>query len=124
MGMDYLQSDRAYKSEIIRQQQYTVSAGYYVPVLSDRRSCVILSLGASALLGYEVANGGRRELIDGATLLNRNGFLYGGAVGLEIEAFASDRVALTAELRERIAGGSSFGACHTVIGIGIKFLIP
>ena len=37
-------------------EQFTAEGGYYLKFLSDRRKTFFLSLGLSALAGYEVSN--------------------------------------------------------------------
>ena len=63
-----------------------------LPVLSDRGKNVLLYGGISALGGYEVLNKDKRLLPDGATLLDRSRFVYGGAVHGSVEVFLTDRI--------------------------------
>lgn len=55
-GAEYLEKDYAYGGGVVPMAQFTADAGYYVPVLSDRGRNVILSLGFSAVAGYETTN--------------------------------------------------------------------
>lgn len=59
--------------------------------LSDRRKTFFRSLGLSALVGYETSNWGDKLLPDGATLLDKDCFIYGGALTLELETYLTDR---------------------------------
>ena len=61
--------------------------------------------GASALVGYESVNWGEKVLQDGSTLHNRDAFIYGGALTLDVEFYVADRIALLANLRERCLWG-------------------
>ena len=72
--------------------QFTVEGGYYSKCLSDGSKTFFFSLGASALAGYETVNWGDKLLYDGSTLQNKDRFLYGGAITLEVEAYLTDRV--------------------------------
>lgn len=56
IGTEYLQKDYRYESAMIPLVQFTADAGYYVPILSDRGKNVVLSVGFSALAGYETNN--------------------------------------------------------------------
>lgn len=91
--------------------------------LSDRRKTFFLSLGLSALAGYETSNRGDKLLPDGATLLDKDCFIYGGALTLELETYLTDRVVLLVNARERMLFGSDIGKFHTQVGMGLKFII-
>ena len=62
-------------------------------------------------------------LFDGSRLANKDAFIYGGAVSLELEAYLADRIALLLNVRERCLWGGSTGRFHTQFGVGIKFII-
>lgn len=47
--------------------------------------------------------------------------LYGGALTLSADFYLSDRIILTANVKERFVFGNSTGHFHTQYGIGIKF---
>ena len=79
--------------------------------------------GASALAGYESVNWGKKVLHDGSTLHDRDAFIYGGALTLDVECYVADRIALLANLRERCLWGGDTRKFHTQFGIGIKFII-
>ena len=83
--------------------QFTAEGGYYFKILSDARKIVFVYAGASALAGYEAVNWGKKVLHDGSTLHDRDAFIYGGALTLDVECYVADRIALLA-LRLRIRG--------------------
>ena len=122
-GAEYLSKLYEYKNIHIPKSQFTGEAGYYLKFLSDPSKTVFLSLGASAMAGYETSNWGEKMLFDGATIRNKDAFLYGGAITFEIETYLSDRVVFLINARERILWGSSFGLFHTQFGVGLKFII-
>ena len=68
-------------------------------------------------------NWGDKTLFDGARLMGKDAFIYGGAVSLEAEAYLADRIALTVNVRERCLWGGSTGHFHAQYGIGVKFII-
>ena len=80
------------------------------------RKTFFLSLGLSALAGYETSN-------QGDTLLDKDCFIYGGALTLELETYLTDRVVLLVNARERMLFGSDIGKFHTQVGMGLKFII-
>ena len=62
-------------------------------------------------------------LPDGSTLTDKDGFVYGGALTLELESYITDRVVLLMNARERCLFGSSVGKFHTQFGIGLKIIM-
>jgi hypothetical protein len=103
-------------------EQFTAEGGYYFRILSDPSKTFFLSLGGSALAGYEAVNRGRR-MFEGSTLVNRDAFIYGGAVTLELETYLTDRIVLLVTGRERALWGNDTGRFHAQIAAGLKFII-
>ena len=66
---------------------------------------------------------GDKLLPDGSTLTDKDGFVYGGALTLELETYLTDRVALLLSARERALFGSDIGKFHTQVSVGLKFII-
>ncbi len=122
-GAEYLSKQYEYKDLYIPKAQFTAEGGYYLKVLSDASKTFFLSLGGSALAGYETSRWGDKLLPDGATLRNKDSFIYGGAVTLELETYLSDKVVLLLNARERAVWGSNIGHFHLTFGAGIKFII-
>lgn len=122
-GAEYLNKQYEYKDLYIPKAQFTVEGGYYLKVLSDASKTFFLSLGGSALAGYETSRWGDKLLPDGATLCNSDSFIYGGAVTFELETYLSDRVVLLLNARERAVWGSSIGHFHCQFGAGVKFIL-
>jgi hypothetical protein len=123
IGMEYLEKRHIYSEKGIPQAQFTMEAGYYLKLFSDWRKMFFVSLGASALSGYETVNWDNKLLPDGATIDNKDSFLYGGALTLEMETYLSDRIVFLVNVRERLLGGSSVGNLNTQFGLGLKFII-
>lgn len=123
IGGEYLHKKYDYKDMRIPVEQFTAEGGYYLKFLSDRRKTFFLSLGLSALAGYETSNRSEKLLPDGSTLLDKDCFIYGGALTLELEAYLTDRVALLLNARERALFGSDIGKFHTQVSVGLKFII-
>ena len=122
-GGEYLLKNKPYKEEKIPVAQFTAEGGYYLKVLSDARKMLFVYAGASALAGYETVNWGDKVLPDGALLRDKDVFIYGGALTLDVEFYVADRIALLANLRERCLWGNSTGHFHTQFGVGVKFII-
>ena len=122
-GAEFLNKYYPYKEDRIPVNQFTAEGGYYLKFLSDRNKVVLFSLGGSALAGYETSNWGEKTLFDGSTLRNKDSFIYGGAITLEMETYLSDRVVFLLTARERVLWGTSTGHFHTQFGVGLKFII-
>ena len=122
-GGEYLLKNNPYKDAKIPVAQFTAEGGYYFKILSDARKTVFVYAGASALAGYESVNWGEKVLSDGSTLHDRDAFIYGGALTLDVEFYVADRIALLANLRERCMWGGDTRQFHCQWGIGLKFVI-
>jgi hypothetical protein len=123
VGVEYLQQNYPYRFISIPVAQFTGEGGYYLHFLSDRSKTFFLSLGASALAGYETSNWNGKALFDGATLENEDAFIYGGALTLEMEIYLADRIVFLLSGRERLLGGTSVSHFRTRFGAGIKIII-
>lgn len=122
-GGEFLNKYYPYKENRIPVCQFTAEGGYYLNFLSDPSKTVLFSLGGSALAGYETVNWGETLLYDGATLRNKDNFIYGAAITLEMENYLSDRVVFLLTARERILWGNSTGHFRMQFGAGLKFII-
>ena len=123
VGFEYLEKRHTYKDLKIPQSQFTLEAGYFLKFLSDWRKTFFAAIGASAMAGYETVNWNDKLLIDGATIHNRDVFLYGGALTLEVETYLTDRLVLLTNVRERFMPSSSIGKLNTQFGLGLRFMI-
>ena len=121
IGTEFLNRNTTYSNEKIPVSQLTAEAGYYLNFLSDRKDIFFLSLGMSALGGYETVNWNNKKLSDGAIIEDKDHFVLGGALTIELEAFLSDRVALLMNIRERCLFGGDTNKFHNQIGFGIKY---
>lgn len=119
----YLRRDYRYLRQLVPQEQYTAQAGYFLQLLHDRRYNLSLAVGAEALIGYETVNRGRRTLEDGATLRNRDAFLYGGAIAAEVSVYFSDRTIFLLSVQQRALAGSTLATFHTFLSLGVRFII-
>ncbi len=122
-GAEYLNKYYPYRKNRIPVSQFTGEGGYYLNFLSTPNKTLLFSLGASVLVGYETSNWGKKKLFDGATLRNKDCFIYGCALTLEMDAYLSDRIVLLLSVRERALWGTSTGRFHTQFGAGLKFII-
>ncbi len=122
-GAEYFSKYYPYKEQRIPVNQFTAEGAYYLNFLSSGNKAILFYLGGSALVGYATSNWGEKLLFDGATLQNRDAFIYGGAVTLQMDTYLSDQVVLLLNARERLLWGTSTGHFHFQIGVGLKFII-
>ena len=123
-GGEYLQTYKPYREKgRIPIAQFTGEVGYNLRIVSDYSQTFHLYGGLSVLGGYETVNWGKHTLSDGSTLHNGDAFIYGGALTLSADFYLSDKVALTANIKERFVFGNSTGHFHTQYGVGVKFII-
>ena len=122
-GVEYLSRYYPYKAGRIPMAQFTAEGGYHYRFFADPSRTFLFYVGGSAMTGYETVNWGDKRLYDGSTIRNRDRFLYGGAVTLEVDAYLTDRIILSLSGRERCLWGTTTGHFHTQYGIGVKFII-
>lgn len=106
-GAEYLLKNYEYRTISVPRAQFTAEGGYYLKFLSDPSKTLFLSIGGSALIGYETVNWGDRMMHD----------------GLELETYITDRIVLLANVRERVLWGSPLGVFTTQFGLGVKIII-
>ena len=123
-GGEYLQAYKPYgENGRIPIAEFMCEAGYNLHLYSNYSQFFHLYGGISALAGYETVNWGKTLLSDGATLHNTDAFIYGGAVNIQADFYLSDRIALTAKLKEIFIFGNSTGHCHFSYGLGIRIMM-
>ena len=118
---EYEQQNMPYRSYNVKLKDALLQVGYMQPVLSDRGKNVFLYGGISALGGYEQLNEDKRLLPDGATLLDRSHFVYGGAVHGSVEVFLTDRVLFLVKAQGRFLFGSDVHCFRPAVSAGLRF---
>ena len=123
LGAEYLRRYHPYRESRIPVEQFTGEGGFFCNLLSDGSKTFFLSAGISALAGYETVNGGKKLLFDGSTIRNKDGFIYGGAITLQVETYLSDHLVLLLYGRERCLWGGSTERFHAQYGVGLKIML-
>ena len=117
---EYEQQNMSYRSYNVKLKDALLQVGYMHPVLSDRGKNVFLYGGISALGGYEELNEDKKLLPDGATLLDRSRFVYGGAVHGSVEVFFTDRLLFLVKAQGRLLFGSDVHRFRPAISAGLR----
>ena len=120
---EYEQQNMPYRSYNVKLKDALLQVGYMHPVLSDRGKNVFLNSGISALGGYEQLNEDKKLLLDGATLLDRSRFVYGGAVHGSLEVFLTDRLLFLVKAQGRLLFGSDVHRFRPAFSAGLRFNI-
>ena len=118
---EYEQQNMPYRSYNVKLKDALLQVGYMHPVFSDRGKNVFLYGGISALGGYEQLNEDKKQLPDGATLLDRSRFVYGGAVHGSVEVFLTDRVLFLVKAQGRFLFGTDVHCFRPVVSAGLRF---
>ena len=120
-SLEYEQQNMPYRSYNIPMKDILLHLGYMQPVLADRGKNVLVYVGVSALCGYEELNRDKKLLPDGATLLDRSRFVYGGAVHGSVEVFLTDRVLFLVKAQGRFLFGTDVHRFRPAVSAGLRF---
>ena len=118
---EYEQQNMPYREYEVKLKDALLQVGYMHPILSDNGKNVFLYAGVSALGGYEELNGDKELLPDGATLLDRSRFVYGGAVHGSVEVFLTDRLLFLVKAQGRLLFGSDVHHFCPALSAGFRF---
>ena len=120
---EYEQQNMPYRSYNVKLKDALLQVGYMHPILSDNGKNMFLYAGISALGGYEEINEDQKLLPDGATLLDRSRFVYGGAVHGSVEVFLTDRLLFLVKAQGRLLFGSDVHRFRPAFSAGLRFNI-
>ena len=123
VGVEYEQQIMPYRDYGVKLKDALLHLGYMHPILSDNGKNVLLYVGISALGGYEEINEDQKLLPDGATLLDRSRFVYGGAVYGSVEVFLTDRLLFLVKAQGRSLFGSDVHRFRPALSAGCRFNI-
>ena len=123
VGVEYEQQNMPYRDYGIKLKDALLQVGYMHPILSDNGKNVFFYGGISALGGYEEINKDQKLLPDGATLLDRSRFVYGGAVHGSVEVFLTDRLLFLVKAQGRLLFGSDVHRFRPALSAGLRFNI-
>ena len=121
LGIEYEQQNMPYRDYEVKLKDALLHLGYMHPIMSDNGKNVLLYGGVSALGGYEEINDDKPFLPDGAKLLDRSRFVYGGALHLSVECFLTDNVLLLLKGQGRVLFGTDVHRFRPALSAGFKF---
>lgn len=115
-GAEYLLKNYEYRTISVPRAQFTAEGGYYLKFLSDPSNTLFLSIGGSALIGYETVNWGDGDATTVQGFLPVMPSSKAGQLTLELETYITDRIVLLANVRERALWGSPLGVSRLSSG--------
>lgn len=118
---EYELQNMPYREYEVKLKDALLQVGYMHPILSDNGKNVFLYAGVSVLGGYEELNEDKKLLPDGATLLDRSRFVYGGAVHGSVEVFLTDRLLFLVKAQGRLLFGSDVHHFRPALSAGFRF---
>lgn len=121
VGIEYEQQNMPYRDYAVKLKDALLQVGYMHPILSDNGKNVFFYGGISALGGYEQLNEDKKLLPDGATLLDRSRFVYGGAVHGSVEVFLTDGVLFLVKAQGRFLFGTDVHRFRPAVSAGLRF---
>lgn len=121
VGVEYEQQNMPYRDYGVKLKDALLQVGYMHPILSDNGKNVFLYGGISALGGYEELNEDKKLLPDGATLLDRSRFVYGGVVHGSVEVFLTDRLLFLVKAQGRFLFGTDIHHFRPALSAGLRF---
>ena len=121
VGIEYEQQNMPYRDYGIKLKDALLQVGYMHPILSDNGKNVFLYGDVSALSGYEELNEDKELLPNGATLLDRSRFVYGGAVHGSVEVFLTDRLLFLVKAQGRFLFGTDVHHFRPALSAGFRF---
>ena len=104
----------------IPSETIVFEGGYLLNLFSDAGKNILLNTGITAVAGYETVNRGEKLLSDGATLLTKDHFVYGGAYHLALDVFATDNLVLFVKGKCNVLWGSDVERFRPQLQTGIR----
>ena len=121
-GLEYAKKNFAYRDTKLPAETFAFEGGYMLNLFSDAGKNVLLNTGITAVAGYETVNRGEKLLPDGATLLTKDRFVYGGAYHLALDIFVTDNLVFFVKGKCNVLWGSGVERFRPQISIGVKLI--
>ncbi len=121
-GLEYTKKHFAYRDIQIPSETVAFEGGYLLNLFSDAGKNVLLNTGITAVAGYETVNRGEKLLPDGATLLTKDCFVYGGAYHLALDIYATDNLVFFVKGKCNVLWGSDVEMFRPSLQTGIRII--
>lgn len=120
--LSYHRKGYNYRKQTVPVEDVLFEGGYMLNILADSGKNILVNVGLSGLVGYERINDGKTHLLDGATLLNKDNFVYGASVGLSIEGYLCDNAVLFVKGKTVALWGTDLGQFRPQLSVGMRVL--
>lgn len=110
-----------YKNREIPLESYFLEGGYSFRLIEVMKGFINVNIMPSVVVGYEQINKGNEQLEDGAVIISKDSFLYGGGGTLSVETYFSDRIIFLLKGKVKVAIGSDLEIWHPGVGVGLRF---
>jgi len=120
-ALEYTHKYHDYIDLRIPQETYSAEGGYSFFLLGDAQKNIMLNLGITGVVGYEIINRGEAMLYDGAKILSEDNFIYGAGGRLTFETYLSDRFVLVLQGRTKVLWGTDLQQFRPSAGVGLRF---
>ena len=121
-GLEYAKKHFAYRDMQIPSETVAFEGGYLLNLFSDAGKNILLNTGITAVAGYETVNRGEKLLPDGATLLTKDCFVYGGAYHLALDIYATDNLVFFVKGKCNVLWGSDVEMFRPSLQTGIRII--
>lgn len=121
-GLEYAKKNFEYRIMQIPSETVAFEGGYLLNLFSDAGKNILLNTGLTAVAGYETVNRSEKLLSDGATLLAKDKFVYGGAYHLTFDIYAMDNLVLFVKGKCNVLWGSDVEMFRPSLQTGIRII--
>jgi len=102
---------------------FNVIIGYITNIYTSRRKNTKINVGSGGLIGYEEVNHGNNVLENGALLLDRSKFIYGGFALFELDIYLHNDFSLVLRFNEYYHVNSDLGEFTLFSGVGVRYFL-
>lgn len=110
-----------YENREIPLEAYFLEGGYSVRLIEIMKGFINVNIMPAVVVGYEQVNKGNEQLEDGAIIISKDSFLYGGASTLSVETYFSDKIIFLLKGKVKVVIGSDLEVLRPGVGLGFRF---
>lgn len=100
---------------------FLINGGYFREVARLNRDVYTFKIGGGASLGYQIINGGNKELSSGALIKSDSKFLYGLFIGTEAKIYISEYFQASVKYKQFYHPNSEIGSFTPYIAASIIY---
>lgn len=122
VALEYSTRHYTYKEVKIPTETYLFEGGYSFFLLGESTRTLAVNGGMYGLLGYEMVNGDKRRLYDGAILQNQSQWVYGVAGVISVETYLTNHWVLLMQGKLQTLWGTSLERLRPSVGLGVRYM--